>query len=115
VESGLDIKRLAELQGTLGVGLPEIVATLMRELDDAVSEAEAAVAAGDLAAAALAAHTGRNSALMIGASPVLGALGELEAAGGGEDPAAARAALEQLRSSWPALRGQLEVAGRSWK
>lgn len=112
VEGDLDLDRLAELPGTLGVELPEIVATLVRELDDAVAQAETSIAAGDLAATALAAHSGRNSALMIGAAPVLDALGQLEAVAGEGDGAAARAALNRVRSCWPPLRARLELAAR---
>jgi hypothetical protein len=115
VDGGLDIKRLAELQAPLGMKLPAIVATLVAELDAAVSDAEAFLVHGNLAAVALAAHAGRNSALMIGAGPVLESLDELERAAGGGDLEAARVALERIRSSWPVLRAQLEVAGRGWK
>jgi hypothetical protein len=115
VESGLDITRLAELQGTLGMKLPEIVATLVGELDDAVSEAETSLVHGDLSTAALAAHAGRNSALMIGPGPVLESLDELAKAAGGSDLEAARVALDRVRSCWPVLRVQLEGAVRSWK
>jgi hypothetical protein len=113
VEGELDLNRLAELPETLGVELPEIVATLLRELDDAVAQAETSIAAGDLAATALAAHSGRNSALMIGAVPVLDALGRLEAVAGEGDAAAARAALDRVRARWPALRARLELAARA--
>ena len=110
VKGDLDLDRLAELPETLGVELPEIVATLVRELDDAVGRAETSIAAGDLAATALAAHSGRNSALMIGAAPVLDALGRLETVAGEGNAAGARAALDRVRARWPALRERLELA-----
>jgi hypothetical protein len=110
VNAELDLTRLAELEGELGVQLPEIVATLVRELDVAVADADAALAAGDLAAAGLAAHAGRNSALMIGARPVLDALEALETAAGRDDGPGAGAALTQLRSRWPDLRKRLQRA-----
>jgi hypothetical protein len=112
VAGDLDLDRLAELPETLGVELPEIVATLVRELDDAVARAETSIAAGDLDATALAAHSGRNSALMIGAVPVLDALGRLETVAGEGDAAGARAALDKVRTRWPALRARLELAAR---
>lgn len=112
VAGDLDLDRLAELPETLGVELPAIVATLVRELDEAVAQAETSIAAGDLAAAALAAHTGRNSALMVGAEPVLAALGRLETGAGEGDAAAARAALDSVRDRWPTLRARLELAAQ---
>jgi hypothetical protein len=112
VTGDLDLDRLAELPETLGVELPEIVDTLVRGLDDAVAQAETSIAAGDLNAAARAAHSGRNSALMIGAAPVLAALGRLETVAGEGDAAAARVALNSVRARWPALRARLELAAR---
>lgn len=109
VAGELDLDRLAELPETLGVELSEIVATLVRELDAAVAEAETSIAAGDLAATALAAHSGRNSALMVGAEPVLDALGRLETTAGEGDAAGARAAFDSVRARWPALRARLEL------
>ena len=112
VAGDLDLDRLAELPETLGVELSEIVATLVEELDNAVAQAQTSIAAGDLAGTALAAHSGRNSALMIGAEPVLDALGRLEAVAGEGDSAAAQAALNRVRARWPALRARLELAAR---
>jgi hypothetical protein len=112
VSRDLDLDRLAELPETLGVQLPEIVATLVRELDNAVAQAETSVAAGDLTATALAAHSGRTSALLIGAAPVLDALQRLETAAGEGDAAQARGALEQVRARWPPLRARVELAAR---
>jgi hypothetical protein len=103
----LDLGRLADLPEALGLELGQIVDTLIQELDRAVAEAGAALDADDLNGAAAAAHAGRNSALMIRAQPVLDALGALEAGASRGDVAAARAALEDVRDSWPALRARL--------
>jgi hypothetical protein len=108
----LDLRRLAELRETLGEELPGIVATLVQELDGAVARAETSIATGDLAAAALAAHAGRNSALMIGAAPLMEALGALETGAGRGDLADSRDALARVRPCWQALRGQLEHAAK---
>ncbi|HEY2259283.1 MAG TPA: hypothetical protein VGH45_06200 [Solirubrobacteraceae bacterium] len=112
VQDSLDLTRLAQLQHTLGVQLDEIVTTLLAELDLAVTGAETAIGDRDLAAAALAAHAGRNSALMIGADRLLDDLRKLETAAGGQDIEAARAALRRVQSSWAAFRVQLQAAGR---
>ncbi len=108
----LDLGRLTDLPEALGLELEEIVRTLIEELEGAVADAGAALHDGDLARVAGAAHSGRNSALMIGAQPVLDALGALEASASSGDRAAARSALEDVRGSWPALRVQLEHASR---
>jgi HPt (histidine-containing phosphotransfer) domain-containing protein len=112
VAGDLDLDRLAELPETLGVELPEIIATLVRELDDAVAQAQTSIAAGEFAATARAAHSGRNSALMVGAEPVLAALGQLETVAGEGDAAAARAALDSVRDRWATLRARLELAAQ---
>jgi hypothetical protein len=112
VSAELDLTRLAELEETLGVELPQIVATLVEELDTAVADAQSSVGTGDLTAAALAAHAGRNSALMIGARPVLDALEALETRAGRGDVKGAGEALASLRSRWPVLRERLEAAAR---
>jgi HPt (histidine-containing phosphotransfer) domain-containing protein len=108
VPDELDLTRLAELQGLLGIDLPEIVATLVRELETSIGELERAIGAGDLAAAALAAHAARNSALMIDAQPVLNALRDLETAARDDRPEAARAAGQALSQRWPQLRARLQ-------
>lgn len=105
----LDLRRLVELEELLGRGMPEIVNTLVAELTKAMAGIESGVAAGDLAAAALAAHEARNSALMLDAEPMLSALREIEAATREPDAARARAGLERLRPVWDALRTRLRA------
>jgi HPt (histidine-containing phosphotransfer) domain-containing protein len=110
VDAELDLTRLTELQQLLGAGLPEIVATLVRELTTAIDAVGAGLDEGDLSAAALAAHAARNSALMIDAQPLLARLHELESSARGDDLNGARAGYERLRDDWPALRTRLELA-----
>jgi prolyl-tRNA editing enzyme YbaK/EbsC (Cys-tRNA(Pro) deacylase) len=112
VPGELDLGRLADLPEALGLELSQIVETLIQELDRAVGEAVVALDANDLDGAGAAAHAGRNSALMIGAQPVLDALGALEAGASHGDVAAARTALGDVRESWPALRARLVHASR---
>jgi Hpt domain len=110
----LDLRRLAELQEQLGSGLPDIIATLIEELDRATTQIEAALAEGDMPACALAAHAARNSALMLDAAPLLGALREIETGARREAERPVRAGVEQMRLAWPALRLRLEAeAGRT--
>ena len=104
----LDLRRLEELQRHLGTDVSEIVQTLDAELQRALADIEAALPAGDLTAAARAAHAARNSALMIGARPLLEALGEIETGAREGEPEAVRAGLARLRDCWPALRVELE-------
>jgi hypothetical protein len=111
VKAELDLARLAALPAALGMALPEIVATIARELDEALSSAQSSIAEGDLEAVDLAAHAGRNSALMLGPNPLLEALGLLEASASRGDAAGAAAALMRARSLWPELRRQLVRAG----
>jgi hypothetical protein len=112
VNARLDLARLEALPAALGVALPEIVATLIGEIDGALTSAQTALATGDLRTAALAAHTGRNSALMLGPGPMLDALGELEVRANGDDSAGADTALREAQALWPPLRKELERAGR---
>jgi hypothetical protein len=106
----LDLSRLAELQQLLDSGLPQIVDTLLKELDRALGAIGGALGDGDLAAAALAAHAARNSALMIDARPLLAALEALEAGARRDDVQAARQAHRRVGETWPPLRSQLEHA-----
>jgi hypothetical protein len=108
MDGELDLGRLGELREMLEAELPEIVATLLAELDAAIGELQRATAAQDLAAAGLAAHAARNSALMIGARPLLEAWGEIETGAREGEPEAVRAGLARPRDCWPALRVELE-------
>lgn len=111
VASELDLRRLVDLQKLLGQDLNEIVATLVWELDSALDATERALDAGDLAAAALAAHAARNSALMIDARSLLARLDELESGARHDDRGKAAAACRQLRTQWSLLRVRLKQAG----
>ncbi|MDQ6835651.1 MAG: Hpt domain-containing protein [Actinomycetota bacterium] len=110
--SELDLRRLTELQQILGAGLPEIVTTLIDELTTATAQIETSIAGGDLPSAALAAHAARNSALMLDANPLLDALREIESGASHDDAPRVHAGLGRLRSSWPALRSQLQAAAQ---
>lgn len=105
-----DLRRLSALQEALGQTVPEIVATLVQELESALRAVGAGVDDGDLPAASLAAHAARNSALMIDAAPLLAELDEIEAGAGRGDLASAGAARAGLDASWPALRSALQSA-----
>ena len=106
----LDLSRLAELQQLLDSGLPQIVDTLVKELDRALEAIGRALGDGDLAAAALAAHAARNSALMIDARPLLDCLDALESSARRDDADGAREAQRRLEETWPPLRAQLRRA-----
>lgn len=106
----LDLERLAELQRLLGTDLPEIIATLVRELTGSLAATAQALGTGDLSGAALAVHAARNSALMIDAQPLLDRLGELETCARDGDLAGSIAAHERLLEVWPSLRRRLELA-----
>jgi HPt (histidine-containing phosphotransfer) domain-containing protein len=106
----LDLRRLVDLQKLLGQDLTEIVATLIWELDSALESTERALDAGDLAAAALAAHAARNSALMIDAQPLLAELEALESSARHGDADGAAQAGDRLTRSWPSLRFALDRA-----
>lgn len=105
--SELDLERLSELQQHLGQELPAIVATLVRELDHALAAIDVALRDRDLAAAALAAHAARNSALMIDARGFLAELDEFESDARREDLDRALGTGARLQASWPRLRAQL--------
>jgi HPt (histidine-containing phosphotransfer) domain-containing protein len=110
VDPELDLRRLAELERLLGTQLPEIVATLVTELNQALSDVAHGLEHGDLEQVAAAAHAARNSALMIDAQPMLRGLGELETCARRNDLPPAAAVHEQLLQDWPRLRRELELA-----
>lgn len=103
----LDPERLVELEKLLGTGRDHLVGMLVRELTRAMDELGAALAREDLEAAGLAAHSARNSALMIDAAPLLEPLAVFEAHARRGDAAAARDVEPAVRREWAALRGQL--------
>jgi HPt (histidine-containing phosphotransfer) domain-containing protein len=106
----LDLSRLAELRELLDSELPQIVETLVEELTRALQSITVALADGDLAAAALAAHAARNSALMIDARPLLDCLDGLESSARRDDAGGAREAQRRLETTWPPLCAQLRRA-----
>jgi hypothetical protein len=106
----LDLNRLAGLAELLDSELPQIVETLVEELNRALGAIGAALAGDDLPAAALAAHAARNSALMIDARPLLDCLDTLESSARRADPGGAREAQRRLDKAWPPLRSQLHRA-----
>jgi HPt (histidine-containing phosphotransfer) domain-containing protein len=107
----LDVQLLSELETLLGAERSAIVRTLLTELSAAVGRIDAGLERGDLAEVASAAHSARNSALMINAQPVLRVLGQLESCARGEDRPGAGEAHADLAQAWPRLRRELEVAG----
>ncbi|MBV9819333.1 MAG: hypothetical protein JOZ07_13445 [Solirubrobacterales bacterium] len=107
---GLDLSRLVELEVELGLDVAAIVDMLVDELDDALRRIDAALAAGDLPPAALAAHAARNSALMIDVEPLLVALRGVERAARRPDLSGARRAARTLADDWTALRAELRAA-----
>ncbi|MGA9856416.1 MAG: hypothetical protein WBQ18_01065 [Solirubrobacteraceae bacterium] len=111
MSSELDLTRLTELQALLGAELPDIVATLVTELDTALRAVEFGVAEGDLGAVAFAAHSARNSALMVNARPMLERLTVLETSARRDDLPAARAAQADMLGAWEPLRRSLQDAG----
>jgi hypothetical protein len=106
----LDLSRLAELREVLDSELPQIVETLVDELTRALDGLGAALADGDLTAAALAAHAARNSALMINARPLLEGLDALESSARRDDADGAREAERRIDTTWPPLCAQLRRA-----
>jgi HPt (histidine-containing phosphotransfer) domain-containing protein len=111
VDPELDLARLGELQELLGRDVSDIVAILVAELAGALETIAGALGHGDLDEAAQAAHSARNSALMIDARPMLASLAELEAGARRNDGPAALIAHRRLRELWPGLRRRLELAG----
>ena len=106
----LDLSRLTELQDLLGTDVSQIVSTLVAELDRAIDGVAKGLAGGDLDAVALAAHSARNSALMVDARPLLERLAELERSARRADLAATRDAEERLLVAWQPLRRCLHAA-----
>ena len=112
MSDAFDLERLAELQELLGTELPAIVGTLLGQLDAAMSDLETGLATGDLNQVAHAAHSARNSALMIDAQPLLDALRHVETGARAHELAATRSAHGEIEATWAPLRaGLVSVAG----
>jgi len=110
VNDYIDLGRIGELEDVMGADAVAIVSSMLENMTAAIDELEAAMAAGDPARAAQAAHRCRNDALMLGARQLLDALTELEAATRDADESGAGAALARVRQVWPPTRDEL-VAG----
>jgi HPt (histidine-containing phosphotransfer) domain-containing protein len=108
----LDRKRLAELGQVIGPDLARVLDSLCESISSAIEDAGEALAAGDPAAAAYAAHRCRNDALMVGALQLNEALGELETASRRRELEPAREAIDRVREIWPATRDELTRAAR---
>ncbi len=109
-----DVSHLATLSSALGEDLATVVSILSADLERGLEGVDRALAAGDLAAAARAAHAARNGALMLDHRPLLELVAMLENAarsGALPDVLAARG---ELSERWPALREALArvAAGR---
>jgi HPt (histidine-containing phosphotransfer) domain-containing protein len=108
--SQLDISRLTELEGLLGTDREAIVGTLMTELTAEIARIHEGLGSGDLPEVAAAAHSARNSALMIDAQPALRVLKQLENCARDGEADGASAAGIRLRRVWPRLRRELARA-----
>jgi HPt (histidine-containing phosphotransfer) domain-containing protein len=104
----LDVGRLTELEGLLGADREAIVGTLMTELAAEMGRIDEGLECGDLTGVAAAAHSARNSALMIDAQPVLRVLKQVEGCARNGEADGAAAAAARLRRVWPRLRRELE-------
>ena len=106
----LDGGRLRDLQVFNQTELKEIGRVTIRSIADQLDALDRAVADGDLAAAAEAAHRARNETQLVGARELEEALGSLEAAarlGRGHD---AREAAAAARALWPSTSEAIERA-----
>jgi HPt (histidine-containing phosphotransfer) domain-containing protein len=109
----LELQRLVQLEEVMGTRLPDIVRRVIESLDGAIAQLEDALAAGELDAAAKAAHAARNDALMVGAKTLLVSLTEVEtAARDGQAESTARALLG-VRDAWPRTRDELDRVASS--
>jgi HPt (histidine-containing phosphotransfer) domain-containing protein len=109
----LDPKRVAELEDLLGTDFGSVVDSLEQSISGALEDADSALAAGDLAATAYAAHRCRNDALMVGAAELQQNLATLEAAARAEDLDTARTAITRVRELWPQAREELTRTARN--
>jgi HPt (histidine-containing phosphotransfer) domain-containing protein len=103
----LDPQRIAELEDVLGPDFGSVLDSLEQSIASAIEDANSALAAGDLAATAYAAHRCRNDALMVGATELQKNLAALEEAARGGELESAQATLARVREQWPAARDEL--------
>jgi hypothetical protein len=108
-QAALDLSRLGALAAQLGQTPAQVAGTLRDELCRAFAQLDAALGTGDREAAGHAGHAARNSALMIGARPMLAALRALDVALGAGDEAGARAARAQLDGQRSAVEAALRA------
>jgi hypothetical protein len=90
--AGPDPARLRALADNLGQTPEAIARTLHDELRAARAQIDVGLTGGDLVAVGDGAHAARNSALMVGAQPLLAELRALETSADGGELEAARAA-----------------------
>jgi HPt (histidine-containing phosphotransfer) domain-containing protein len=105
----LDLERVAKLERMLGVGLREIIESLIASVSRQLDLAERALDDDRLSDVTQPAHTGRNDALLVGAQPLLTHLTELEDASRTGRLEDARTALRQVREVWPETREALQM------
>ena len=109
----VDLRRLGELKHVMGADASQILARLLESMCVAIERIERALAGGDLAEAASAAHVCRNDGLMVGATELLAALQVVEQAARRGQLASARVAFTTLCEVWPRTRDALERAVRA--
>lgn len=107
----LDRTRLAELAQQLGQSPEEVARTLRDELVAARARIDAGLAGEDRIAVGDGAHAARNSALMVGARPLLAELRAIQTAADGGDFATARSAREQVEAGLGRLIEALDGLG----
>jgi hypothetical protein len=107
----LDDRRIAELEIFTDAQLQKLVADVISaisELLDRVTASVAPPAQPDFPQLEDVAHRGRNDALVVGASELADALGQLELAAREGHLAAARATVSRLHALWPATQAAIE-------
>jgi hypothetical protein len=103
----LDPGRLSDLRVFSRVELEQISADTIAAIAAQLDALERAFSAGDLTAAAEAAHQARNETLAIGAREMSDVFGSLERAANEGRAAPARAASGQAREIWPQTRAAI--------
>jgi HPt (histidine-containing phosphotransfer) domain-containing protein len=105
-----DAARVEALQDAMQSDARSIIGSMLATMTTAIEEVEATVASGQLDQATQAAHACRNDALMLGATQLLEALTELEAATRDQHEERTLAALGRVREVWPPTRDELAAA-----